>query len=142
MPSLIHKRPDGTEKILEFGSKPLIVGRLPGSDIQVFDAFISRIHCGIGYANNQFTLKDLGSTNGTYRNGARVFEGNLSSGDKIQVGNTTLIFEIDSASGSGILRQIPQMAAPPRAVVAPVLPQPSQTDHTAEVKLPGKTLPS
>ncbi|MGD0649928.1 MAG: FHA domain-containing protein [Verrucomicrobiia bacterium] len=142
MPSLIHKRPDGTEKILEFGSKPLIVGRLPGSDIQVYDAFISRIHCGIGYANNQFTLKDLGSTNGTYRNGARVFEGNLSSGDKIQVGNTTLIFEIDSANGNGILRQIPQMAAPPRAVVALVLPRPSQTDHTAEVKPPGKTLPS
>jgi two-component system, cell cycle response regulator len=142
MPSLIHKRPDGSEKTLEFGSKPLIVGRLPGSEIQVHDAFISRIHCGVGYANNRFTLKDLGSTNGTYRNGARVFEGNLSSGDKIQVGNTTLTFEIDSASGNGILRQIPQMAGPPRAVVAPAPPQPSQTNHTAEVKLPGKTPPS
>jgi pSer/pThr/pTyr-binding forkhead associated (FHA) protein len=142
MPSLIHKRPDGTEKTLEFGSKPLIVGRLRESEIQVHDAFISRVHCGIGYANNQFTLKDLGSTNGTYRNGARVFECNLSSGDKIQVGNTTLIFEIEHASGNGILRQIPQMVAPPRTVVAPVPPQPSQTNQTAEVKLPGKTPPS
>ena len=89
MPSLIHKRPDGTDKTLEFSNKPLIVGRLPESEISVRDAFISRVHCGISFASNQFTLKDLGSTNGTYRNGARVFECSLSTGDKIQVGNTT-----------------------------------------------------
>ena len=119
MPSLIHKRPDGTEKRLEIGgSKPLIIGRLPESEIQVRDPFISRVHCGIGYANNQFTLKDLGSTNGTYRNGARVFETTLSSGDKIQAGNTTLIFELDSAHGVGILRQIPQMVAPSQIAAA------------------------
>src|ERR1039458_2746876 len=73
MPLLIHKRPDGTEKSLEFASKPLIVGRLPESEISVRDAFISRVHCGISHVNGQFTLKDLGSTNGTYRNGARAF---------------------------------------------------------------------
>jgi pSer/pThr/pTyr-binding forkhead associated (FHA) protein len=145
MPSLIYKRSDGTEKTLEFGSKPLIVGRLSGSEIQVHDAFISRVHCGISYANNQFTLKDLGSTNGTYRNGARVFEGNLSAGDKIQVGNTTLIFEIDSASRNGILRQIPQLAGPPRPVTPapppPPPPPPSVANHTAEVKFPSPPPP-
>ncbi len=90
MPLLIHKKPDGTEKTLEFTNKPLIVGRLPESEISVRDSFISRVHCGFTFANSQFSLKDLGSTNGTYRNGARVFECALSSGDKIQVGNTTL----------------------------------------------------
>jgi len=139
MPLLIHKLPEGTEKRIEFGSKPLIIGRLAGSDIQVHDAFISRVHCGIGYANNQFTIKDLGSTNGTYRNGARVFEGNLSSGDKIQVGNTTLIFEIDSATGNASIRQIPQMGAPLHAASTPEpsLPPPHHANQTAEVKLPG-----
>ena len=88
MPLLIHKRPDGTDKNLTFGDKPLIVGRLPESEISVRDSFISRVHCGISHANSQFTLKDLGSTNGTYRNGARVFECSLATGDKIQVGNT------------------------------------------------------
>ena len=116
MPSLIHKRPDGTDKVLELGTKPLVVGRLPESEIQVRDSFISRVHCAVGYVNNQFTLKDFGSTNGTYRNGARVFECNLVSGDKIQVGNTTLVFEVDPVAGTGILRQVPQMMAPARAV--------------------------
>lgn len=138
MPSLIHKRPDGTEKSLEFGNKPLIIGRLPQSEIQVHDAFISRVHCGIGYVNNQFTLKDLGSTNGTYRNGSRAFEGVLSSGDKIQVGNTTLIFEIDSATGNGVLREIPQMGSPLRSSAAAGPPQVSHTNHTLEVNVTGK----
>jgi len=115
MPQLIHKRPDSTEKVVTLSEKPLVIGRLPESDIQVRDSFISRVHCGISWAGNQFTLKDLGSTNGTYRNGARVFECPLASGDKIQVGNTTLLFEINTADGNGVLRQVPQMAAPSRA---------------------------
>jgi pSer/pThr/pTyr-binding forkhead associated (FHA) protein len=142
MPLLIHKRPDGSDNKLEVGSKSLIIGRLPESDIQVRDSFISRVHCGIGYVNNQFTLKDLGSTNGTYRNGARVFECNLVSGDKIQVGNTTLVFEIDK-NGSAILRQIPQMVAPPRPPGAPSTPPPVPGQHSAtvQVKVPGQTAP-
>jgi pSer/pThr/pTyr-binding forkhead associated (FHA) protein len=116
MPSLIHRQPDGTERVLTVGAKPLIIGRLVESEIQIRDSFISRVHAGIGYANNQFTLKDFGSANGTYRNGARVFECPLASGDKIQVGNTTLIFEIESMAGNGILRHAPQMVQPSRTV--------------------------
>jgi pSer/pThr/pTyr-binding forkhead associated (FHA) protein len=112
MPSLIHKKPDGTIKSLEFGKKPLIIGRVPESDILVRDSFVSRVHCGITHANNAFNLKDLGSTNGTYRNGARVFECTLSTGDKIQVGNTTLVFELETGTGNASLRQVPQMVAP------------------------------
>ena len=133
MPLLIHKRPDGTEKTLEFSNKPLIVGRLPESEISVRDSFISRVHCGFTFANDQFSLKDLGSTNGTYRNGARVFECALSSGDKIQVGNTTLVFEVDSGSGNGILRQVPQMIAPPRTMGTPAPLQSTAKQATLEV---------
>jgi len=136
MPLLIHKRPDGTEKTLEFSNMPLIVGRLPESEISVRDSFISRVHCGFTYANNEFSLKDLGSTNGTYRNGARVFECALSSGDKIQVGNTTLVFEIDSKNHNASLRQIPQMVAPPLTVGGSTPPRPDLKQVTAPVNPP------
>lgn len=119
MPLLIHKQPDGTDCSLEIGAKPLIIGRLVESEIQIRDAFISRVHAGIGYANQQFTLKDFGSANGTYRNGARVFECPLASGDRIQVGNTTLIFEVDAVAGNGILRHAPAMVQPSRVAAAP-----------------------
>ena len=136
MPLLIHKRPDGTEKSLEFASKPLIVGRLPESEISVRDAFISRVHCGISYVNGQFTLKDLGSTNGTYRNGARVFECALAPSDKIQVGNTTIVFEVDTKSGDAILRQVPQMVAPPSTLGGSTPPRPDLRQVTVPVKEP------
>lgn len=122
MPLLTHKKPNGEERVLQLGDKPLILGRLPESDIPVRDSFISRVHCGLRYENNQYTLKDLGSTNGTYRNGARVFECTLQSGDRIQVGNTTLVFEIDQATGNALLRQVPNMVAATRAPGA--APQP------------------
>ena len=143
MPALVHKRPDGTEKRIEIGSKPAIIGRLPESEIQVRDAFISRVHAGIGHAGGSFTLKDLGSTNGTYRNGARVFECNLANGDKIQVGNATLIFEVDATGNESVLRQIPQMTTAPRPapVTGPAAapPRPGDKILTTPGKPPGPT---
>jgi len=100
----MYKQSDGTEKLLEAGENPLVIGRLKDSDIPVRDPFLSRIHCGIIYHNQQFHLKDLGSANGTYRNGSRVFECTLAPGDRIQVGNTTLFFEVPG-TGPIVLRQ-------------------------------------
>lgn len=114
---LIHKLADGTEKALPLSGKPLIIGRLPESEIQVRDSFISRVHAGISHANDQFLLKDFGSTNGTYRNGARVFECALASGDKIQVGNATLLFELDAATGNATLQHV--QAPPPARAIGP-----------------------
>ena len=117
MPVLIYKRTDGTEKTYDVGGKPLIFGRLPEAEIQVRDAFISRIHANIHFVNNTFVLKDLGSTNGTYRNGTRVYECELASGDKIQVGDAALVFEIDTTTGTAILRQVSALASTPRPPV-------------------------
>ncbi|MCX7886579.1 MAG: FHA domain-containing protein [Verrucomicrobiae bacterium] len=106
MAQLVYQQPDGTKKILEASEAPLIIGRLEDSDILVSDPFISRVHCGIFYRQQRFHLKDLGSSNGTYRNGSRVFECVLVDGDRIQVGNTTLLFQITKA-GALLLRQSP-----------------------------------
>ena len=133
MPSLTHKRPDGTDRTLEITDKPLIIGRVPESDIVVKDSFVSRVHCGVGYSESAFTLKDLGSTNGTYRNGARVFQCALVSGDKVQVGNTTLVFETQAGTQLGLLRQVPQMVAP-AGRVAGMMPRPSEKQLTIPVQ--------
>jgi pSer/pThr/pTyr-binding forkhead associated (FHA) protein len=140
MPTLTHKHPDGNDRTLTFADKPLVIGRLLDSDIPVRDSFMSRVHCGIGFANNQFTLKDLGSTNGTYRNGARVFECPLASGDKIQVGNTTLVFEIDTATGNAVLRQVTKLTAAPKITLGPPV-RPLSPGPVTSPKLPGGAPP-
>jgi len=114
MAVLVFKTFDGTEKVLDAGKQPLVIGRLSESDIPVLDPFISRVHCSIFYHDHQFHLKDLGSANGTYRNGARVFECVLAPNDRIQVGNTTFFFEV-TGTGPVILRQAAPSPAPYRA---------------------------
>ena len=63
-------------------------------DIDPRDLLISRKHAQIILQGEQFWLEDLGSTNGTYLNGRRIFErALLQDGDEIRVGNNVLRFE-------------------------------------------------
>lgn len=58
------------------------------------DPFFSRHHCIIEIAPPQAFIRDLGSTNGTFVNGARVESSYLKSGDRIQGGETVIEVEV------------------------------------------------
>jgi serine/threonine-protein kinase len=60
------------------------------------DRFFSRHHCLLEIAPPRCFLRDLGSTNGTYVNGARVQESFLKSGDRIQGGQTVLEVDVQA----------------------------------------------
>ena len=68
-----------------------VIGRGQQADIQVIDEGISRRHAEIKHEGDHIVIRDLGSTNGTYCNGDRIAEHQLSDGDKIQVGSTTIL---------------------------------------------------
>jgi pSer/pThr/pTyr-binding forkhead associated (FHA) protein len=68
------------------------VGRHPESDIFLDDITVSRRHAEIRRRDNSFALHDVGSLNGTYVNRERVEEGELRSGDEIQIGKFKLVF--------------------------------------------------
>jgi two-component system, cell cycle response regulator len=67
------------------------IGRGSQADIQVTDEGISRRHAEIHMNDQEASIHDLGSTNGTYCNGERVTKRPLADGDKIQVGSTTIL---------------------------------------------------
>ncbi len=101
--SPIGKRLDGMKqddaRMLVFGGKrvpltgKLVIGRDPACHIVIENKLVSWKHAMIQKIKDDYFVKDLESTNGTFVNGARVPEGKyvkLESGDKIKIGKTVL----------------------------------------------------
>lgn len=64
----------------------LVVGRASASDLPVFDPTISRRHAEITCDGIAIHVRDLGSSNGTFVNGARVAEASVRPGDTLAFG--------------------------------------------------------
>jgi diguanylate cyclase (GGDEF)-like protein len=71
--------------------KRTTIGRSPSADVQIVDEGISREHVEILVDGDRVVVRDLGSTNGTFRNGERVGVTDVVDGDKISIGSTTIL---------------------------------------------------
>jgi len=67
-------------------------GRHPDSDIFLDDVTVSRRHAEFHRGQSGFTVRDVGSLNGTYVNRERVEAATLSNGDEVQIGKFRLVF--------------------------------------------------
>jgi hypothetical protein len=75
------------------------IGRHPDSDIFLDDITVSRRHVVVEHDGDGYTLRDVGSLNGTYVNRARVDEATLQYGDEVQIGRYRLSFVIGGDRG-------------------------------------------
>ena len=69
------------------------MGRAPDNEIVLSDNLVSRYHATIEAAQGGFVVSDLGSKNGIDINETRHTEHRLRRGDRISIGETTLVFE-------------------------------------------------
>jgi hypothetical protein len=70
---------------------PLVVGRSPGADIVVSAGYVSGRHARFSMIGDALLVEDLGSTNGTYLEGATVEQPTrVEAGDLVQVGDVSL----------------------------------------------------
>lgn len=75
--------------------RPVVVGRLQGSDVWIDDLTVSRRHCVLLQAGAVLVVRDEGSANGSYVNGVllKAAERRLQHRDILQVGKVALIVE-------------------------------------------------
>jgi hypothetical protein len=88
---LVKRGPNAGSRFL-LDSDLTTVGRHPGSDIFLDDVTVSRRHAEFYRHAGGFTVRDVGSLNGTYVNRERIEEADLSDGDEVQVGKFRLTF--------------------------------------------------
>lgn len=94
---LVVKRAPGRRKgeaILLSPGSSLLVGRAPDCDLELADSFVSAHHAEFNVGLEGLTVCDLGSTNGTFVNGAPV-EGPLllAPGDEVAIGDSLFVVE-------------------------------------------------
>jgi DNA-binding NtrC family response regulator len=86
---LIVKGPDRGEAIA-IGDLAMTVGSGPGNEVLLTDPTISRRHLVIEPRPDGVVLRDLGSTNGSFVQGARFQELTLGFGTEVTIGQTIL----------------------------------------------------
>ncbi len=66
--------------------RTVVVGRAVTSDVPIYDPTISRRHAELSLTDGGVKIKDVGSSNGTFLNGARVTEAVAAENDVITFG--------------------------------------------------------
>ncbi len=88
---VVRRGPNAGSRFL-LDSDLTTAGRHPDSDIFLDDVTVSRRHAEFYRQRGTFSVRDVGSLNGTYVNRERIEEATLNGGDEVQVGKFRLVF--------------------------------------------------
>lgn len=86
----------GTEEKPEvhlFDQPTIRIGALNENDLVLTNDTVSRFHCQIVQEEDDYILRDLNSTNGTFIDGVRIREAFLSAGSRVKLGESEFTFE-------------------------------------------------
>jgi len=93
VPRLVIFTPEKTWEISLEELDSLTIGRTEYNEVVLPSAKVSRQHAMVARKGNIFTLRDLGSTNGTIYKGQQVDEMVLQEGDLFRIGDAQLVFK-------------------------------------------------
>jgi DNA-binding NtrC family response regulator len=94
--SLVEVRGPEPGRVCPLGGRRVVVGKSPEADLVVPDLTVSRNHFEVLAEGDRYLVRDLGSTNGTSLDGARVREAYLRPGALIQAGEVVFRFQTEA----------------------------------------------
>ncbi len=101
MAYLVLQLKDFEVKSYEIDKKVFRIGRKPENDLSLSDPFVSRSHAEIvSLEDGCFELRDLGGENPIKVNGRIISQHRLRDGDKLTLGQSLLIFKLESPCAS------------------------------------------
>jgi hypothetical protein len=117
------------------------IGRTTRSDYAVGeDSYLSSLHFSVECDGAQCRVRDMGSSNGTFVNGARITDQVVNEGDSVAAGESAFTVHLDLSAaaapvpadaGRGATATAPMFLRPSGAVARP------NADRTTPVVLPG-----
>ena len=113
MPKLLVSTREGQVWTTELNPGLNTVGRAEDCDLHIGHPMVSGHHCQIVVAEQTATVRDLGSTNGTFIDGQRITEGTLIAGQTLRVGTVELRLDL-----------------PPLRIAIPDIPKPEVEEPT------------
>ena len=87
------KEPGRSPRRIPLAAGQIRIGRGPECELVLRDSRVSRRHARLAARDGLLILTDLGSTNGTMVNGHRVSEVVLGAGDRIELGETSVVIK-------------------------------------------------
>lgn len=86
---------DGERREFPIKHEDTVIGRRQDCDLRIQTGDVSRRHCLVSVEDEEALVQDLESANGTYVNGERISEKQLSAGDRLKIGPAVFIVQID-----------------------------------------------
>ncbi|GAA1918053.1 FHA domain-containing protein [Nocardioides marmoribigeumensis] len=97
---VVQRGPSAGSRFL-LDTDTVTAGRSPDSEIFLDDVTVSRRHAEFRRTGEGFTVRDVGSLNGTYVNRDRIDAVLLQGGDEVQIGKFRLVYFASQAGFGG-----------------------------------------
>ena len=131
---LMMFRDNGEPRSFSLTREITVVGRREDADFRIPLTDVSRKHCRFIQDGDLLILEDLGSANGTFCNGNRIQNMELSPGDVVHIGPVQFVVQINGEPSEEEMlskRRAPTRAASPNGAdprAATLTPPPTPPD--------------
>ncbi len=85
-------------RVWESSSESCSIGSHVGNDLVIEEPTVSRFHCEVTVDDNGARVRDVGSTNGLFLDGVRIFDAAPRTGSLLKLGRVTLRFDFGNAT--------------------------------------------